>query len=46
MASALAMTGKAQPWSVRKGAIHWLASRREDGLTPQLRAILSPDLLD
>ena len=46
MASALAMTGKPQSWSVRKGAIHWLAARQESGLAPQLRAILSPDLLD
>ena len=46
MASALAMTGQVQTWSVRKGAIHWLATRHEDGLTPQLRAILSPDLLE
>ena len=46
MASALAVTGKAQPWSVRKGAIHWLLARHDDGLPPQLRACLSPDLLD
>ena len=46
MAAALALTGRPQAWSVRKGAIHWLLSRHADGLSPQLRAALSPDLLD
>jgi phosphohistidine phosphatase len=46
MATALAMTGTAAPWSVRKGAIMWLGARsREDGWPVQLRASLTPELI-
>jgi len=46
MATALALTGKALPWGVRKGAILWINTRdRDDGAAAQLRACLSPDLL-
>lgn len=46
MSAALALTGQAYPWSVRKGAIIWLTSRDREGVSPvQLRACLSPDLI-
>lgn len=43
-AAALALTGKAADWSVRKGAIWWLVRRERDGETV-LRAVIAPDLL-
>lgn len=45
-AAALAMTGKADYWSVKKGAIYWLSSRvRGEDEQSVLRAMISPDLL-
>ncbi len=45
-ATALALTGMALPWSLRKGAMVWLTARDQEHLIPvQLRASLSPDLL-
>jgi phosphohistidine phosphatase len=44
-AAALAVTGKAAAWSLRKGAIFWLESRARGGADVVLRAALSPDLL-
>ena len=44
--AALILTGHEAPWSVRKGAIVWLAARDREGLAAvQLRASISPDLL-
>ena len=44
--AALLVAGAEAPWSVRKGAIWWLA-RRARGTSEQttIRAVLSPDLL-
>jgi phosphohistidine phosphatase len=42
--AALALTGRAMPWSVKKGALWWLESRERDAATV-LRAVISPDLL-
>ncbi|SNR96004.1 phosphohistidine phosphatase, SixA [Methylobacillus rhizosphaerae] len=46
MAAAYAMTRRTQYWSVRKGAIWWIANRRrgEEEQTV-LRAMLTPELL-
>jgi len=45
-AAALALTGQEAVWSLRKGAIVWIASRdREGGRRALLIAALSPDLL-
>jgi phosphohistidine phosphatase len=45
-AAALALTGQAYPWSLRKGAIIWLSSRDRDGVSPvQLKACLPPELV-
>ena len=44
--AALALTGKKEPWSVKKGAVLWFV--RRDDVEPartQLRAVISPDLL-
>ena len=44
--AALALTGKKEPWSVKKGAVLWFV--RRDDVAPartQLRAVISPDLL-
>ena len=47
MAAALALTGRADHWSVKKGAIWWLAHRtRDEDDQAVLRAVLSPELLD
>lgn len=47
MAAARAMTGKSDYWSVRKGAIWWLASRvRGDERQTLLRAVLTPEMLE
>lgn len=47
MAAAKALTGKADYWSVKKGAIWWLSSRvRGDERQTVLHAVLSPDMLD
>jgi phosphohistidine phosphatase len=42
--AALALTGRATPWSVKKGALWWLERRERDAATV-LRAVISPDLL-
>jgi phosphohistidine phosphatase len=45
-AAALAVTGKAADWSVKKGAAWWLASRdRETGARVYVRAVISADLV-
>ena len=45
-AAALAMTGKAASWSVKKGAIWWLSSRsRLTANECTLRAVIAPDQL-
>jgi len=42
----LALTGTAQPWSVRKGAVWWLRSRsRDEGERVILQAVQGPDSL-
>ena len=46
MAAALALTGKATYWSVKKGNVWWLTSRvREEGAQAVLRAVIPPDLI-
>lgn len=40
--AALLLTGKPQEWSLRKGAIWWLARRERDTI---VRAVIAPDLL-
>lgn len=40
--AALLLTGKPQEWSIKKGAIWWLARRDRDTI---LRAVIAPDLL-
>ena len=43
--AALLTTGKAAPWSVRKGALWWLVRRQRGGaIETVLRAIIPPDL--
>ena len=45
-AAALALTGRAAPWKIKKGAIVWLTSRKVNGKPEaSIRAVLSPDLL-
>jgi phosphohistidine phosphatase len=45
-AAALAVTGKAADWSIKKGAVWWLASRdRETGARVYVRAVISADLV-
>jgi len=40
------LTGAAQQWSLKKGAVVWIASRAETGdASAVLRAAISPDLL-
>ncbi|CAG0989321.1 putative phosphoglycerate mutase [Methylophilaceae bacterium] len=47
VAAALALSGKTQYWSVKKGAIWWISSRvRDAGQQTVLRAVMSPDLLE
>ena len=41
-AAALALTGEAAAWSLKKGAIWWLV---RDGDDVQVRAVLSPAVL-
>ena len=43
-AAALALTGKAVRWPIRKGAICWIASREGESAA-RVVAVLSPDLL-
>jgi phosphohistidine phosphatase len=42
-AAALAVTGKALEWSVRKGALWWVESRGDGDVI--VRAVIAPDLL-
>ncbi len=42
-AAALVLTGEAQAWSVKKGAIWWIA--RDDDGDVQVRAVLAPAIL-
>jgi phosphohistidine phosphatase len=45
-AAALALTGVASAWSVRKGAVWWLRRRVRDGeVEVVLRAVVGPDLV-
>lgn len=46
MAAALALTGHAYPWSMRKGGVLWISSRLRDN-QPQaiLKLAFSPELL-
>lgn len=47
MAAAKALTGKADYWTVKKGAVWWLNSRvRGDERQTLLRAVLSPDMIN
>ena len=44
--AALALTGKKEPWNVKKGAVLWFVRRDdEEPARTQLRAAISPDLL-
>jgi phosphohistidine phosphatase len=44
--AALALTGKKEPWNVKKGALLWFVRRDDEEPAPtQLRAAISPDLL-
>ena len=44
--SALLITGAKQQWSLKKGAVVWIARRANIAAArPQLRALISPDLL-
>ena len=44
--AALLLTGRKEQWSLKKGAVIWLASREPAAAAPtQLRAAISPDLL-
>jgi phosphohistidine phosphatase len=46
LVASLALTGTAQPWSVKKGAVWWLRSRsREEGERVVLQAVQGPDTL-
>ncbi|MEO7726233.1 MAG: histidine phosphatase family protein [Burkholderiales bacterium] len=45
-AAALLLTGEKEPWSVKKGAVVWVAYRSDAmPARTQLRAAISPDLL-
>ena len=44
--AALALTGKAYDWNLKKGAVYWLVAReRGAARQPALRAAISPDLV-
>jgi phosphohistidine phosphatase len=43
-AAALALTGAAAPWRVRKGAIWWISLRSGDS-APAVTAVMTPELL-
>jgi phosphohistidine phosphatase len=46
LAAATLLSGQAQPWTVRKGAVWWLRARERDGaLQVVLHAVLGPDLV-
>ncbi len=42
-AAALALTGKAAPWRVRKGAVWWITAAAGDH--PSVAAVMTPDLV-
>lgn len=43
-AAALVLSGLAQPWSIKKGAVWWLRSRdRENGAQVLLHLVMGPD---
>jgi len=45
LAAAYLISGQAQPWSVRKGAVWWLRCRdRDSGLQIVLHAVIGPEL--
>jgi len=45
-AMALVLSGREVEWSIKKGAIVWIASRgRDGGPRAYLRAVISPDLI-
>ncbi|NIO40525.1 MAG: phosphohistidine phosphatase SixA [Burkholderiales bacterium] len=45
--AALLITGKPQPWSIKKGAIWWITNRvREGQAQVVLRAVMSPEMLE
>lgn len=45
-AAALAMTGRSTPWTIKKSAILWVASRAEgEARPPFIRAAIGPDLV-
>lgn len=44
--AALALTGKAAAWPVKKGAVWWLSQRERDGIMQtQLKAVMNPNFL-
>jgi phosphohistidine phosphatase len=46
LAASLALTGAAQPWSIKKSAVWWVRHRpRDDENQVVLQAVQSPDLL-
>jgi phosphohistidine phosphatase len=46
LVASLALTGTAQAWSVKKGAVWWLRSRsRDEGERVVLQAVQGPDSL-
>ena len=46
LAASLALTGVAQPWSIRKGGVWWIRHRpRDDESSVVLQAVQSPDCL-
>jgi phosphohistidine phosphatase len=45
-AAALALTGRAADWPIKKGAVWWLTRRVRDGEAEVvLRAVIGPDLV-
>ena len=45
LAAALALTGTAEPWSIKKGAAWWIRHRARDDDPVVLQAVQSPDCL-
>jgi phosphohistidine phosphatase len=46
LVAATLLTGSAQPWAVKKGAVWWLRNRDREGVAPVvLQAVQSPDCL-
>jgi phosphohistidine phosphatase len=46
MVAAQVLTGEAQPWAIKKGAVWWLRCReREEGSQVVLQAVQAPDCL-